>query len=171
MTQWKIRSATPEDMEGVVDLLNYAADQLRERGISQWRPGWMNSERMLPMIERGETFVVHDAAGNLIATVSLNERPDPDFWTPDEQKLPSLYLSKLAGRVSGVGEWVLDWAVQRAYTLGYEAVRLDAWATNTGLHRYYRERGWVHLRTMRIPGRNSGALFEFRTRASARSAQ
>lgn len=163
MSILEIRRAEPGDAQSVVDILNEAADQLASRGISQWRPGWMNMGRITPMIHRGETFVAHDHHGILVATVSLSADPDPDFWTPDERQASALYMSKLASRKSGAGAQVLKWVITQARDLGYEAVRLDAWATNYGLHNYYRRRGWRHLRTMNVPGRDSGALFEHST--------
>ncbi|HLU98904.1 MAG TPA: GNAT family N-acetyltransferase [Thermobifida alba] len=146
----------------MVRLLNEAGSRLEQRGLDQWGEGWMTPDRMAPMIAAGETFVVDDGAGHLLATVSLSTTPDQDFWTTAEQQQPALYLSKLAraNEVAGVGEWTLDQAVTHAARAGYPRVRLDAWATNERLHEYYRRRGWRHLRTMDVEGRRSGALFE-----------
>lgn len=163
MRGWRVRAATAADVEAVVDLLNEAGARLASRGLDQWGVGWMNCQRMLPMIERGQTWLADDDSGVPFVTVSLSEEPDPDFWTPEEQKTPALYMNKLASRVRGAGEWAMKWALHHASTLGYEVVRLDAWATNTRLHEYYRARGWTHLRTMHVPGRRSGALFEKKT--------
>ncbi|WP_116247738.1 GNAT family N-acetyltransferase [Nocardiopsis sp. FIRDI 009] len=164
MTGWIIRAATENDLTAVVELLNEVADDLAARGISQWSPGWMSGHRMLPMIQQGETWVAHDADGQLAATVSLSTAADSDFWSAEEQATPALYLNKLASRQSGAGAWAIEWALRYAGALGYPVVRLDAWASNEQLHEYYRRRGWTHLRTMRVPGRNSGALFEIATR-------
>lgn len=164
MSQWTMRAATEADVEAVVELLNEAADRLHARGISQWSPGWMTTGRMAPMINRGETWMVHDGKGRLAATVSLSPDADSDFWRPDETTTPALYLNKLASRQSGSGAWAVEWARHYAGSLGYPVLRLDAWATNEELHAYYRRQGWTHLRTMQVPGRNSGALFEIDTR-------
>jgi len=40
------------------------------------------------------------------------------------------------------------------------AAQLDAWRDNEGLHAYYRDRGFTHLRTVEAEGRRSGALFQ-----------
>ncbi|MFC7331476.1 GNAT family N-acetyltransferase [Marinactinospora rubrisoli] len=155
------RLATPADLSDVVQLLNDAADRLADRGVDQWRRGWMTADRMRKMIAKGETFIVEDD-GKAVATFSLSTIPDPDFWTPEEQSDPALYLAKLARDKDsqGVGEWALNWALRHAARSGYNRVRLDAWASNHDLHEYYRSRGWRHLRTMLVPGRKSGALFE-----------
>lgn len=158
-----MRAATGSDVEAVVDLLNEAGARLADRGLDQWGVGWMSRQRMLPMIERGETWIAEDDEGIPFVTVSLSDDPDPDFWSPAELQTPALYLNKLASRIPGAGEWAMEWALRHAGALGYDVLRLDAWATNTGLHEYYRTRGWTHLRTMRVPGRRSGALFERET--------
>src|SRR5699024_9206399 len=100
----KVRLAGNDDVQDVVDLLNEVAQGLYDRGIDQWAPGWMSQNRVLPMIQRGETWVVHDGS-QLVATVSLAERSDPDFWTPAEQQISALYLAKLASRRPGAGAW------------------------------------------------------------------
>lgn len=154
--------ASADDVQDVVDLLNEVAQDLHDRGVDQWSPGWMSQGRVRPMIQRGETWVVHDD-GHLVATASLSEKADPDFWTPAEQGTPALYLAKLASRRRGAGAWAAQWSIEHARSLGYEVVRLDAWRSNEKLHSWYRDQGWRHLRTMDVPGRFSGALFEHPT--------
>jgi hypothetical protein len=39
-------------------------------------------------------------------------------------------------------------------------MRMNVWSTNGRLHDYYRALGFKHVRTVDIPGRMSGALFE-----------
>ncbi|GAA3759555.1 GNAT superfamily N-acetyltransferase [Spinactinospora alkalitolerans] len=159
---WRIDEAGEGDLPEVVTLLNEVAQRLRNRGIEQWALGWMTDARIRPAIMRGEVFVVRAAKGRIVATVLLTDVADADFWTPEEQQTKALYVAKLARSDDhpGVGSWLLRWGVDYAARKGYSAVRLDAWATNEGLHQYYRDRGWTHLRTMRVPGRRSGALFE-----------
>lgn len=158
-----MRQAEEDDVDAVVGLLNEAGGRLADRGLDQWGRHWMSRDRIGPMVETGETWLAEEANGVPAVTVSLSTFADPDFWTPAETMIPALYLSKLASRVRGAGSWAIEWALCHAGELGYEVVRLDAWATNEGLHDYYRGRGWTHLRTMEVPGRRSGALFEQKT--------
>ncbi len=159
---WHVRRAGESDLPDVVMLLNEAAQRLHDNGIEQWGPGWMSNERMAPPVRRGEVFLVRDHSSTPVATVMLTETPDADFWTPQEQTAKALYLAKLArtDAVSGVGTWLLRWSVDHAARQGYRCVRLDAWATNPALHEYYRLNGWTYLRTVDLPWRQSGALFE-----------
>ncbi len=161
-TPWSVRQAGQEDLANVVTLLNEAAERLHSRGVEQWGPGWMTNERMAPAVSRGEVFLVKERDGDPVATVTLHETPDVDFWSPEEQKENALYLGKLARSDDepGVGTWLLRWCVDHAAQLGYRRVRLDAWATNQRLHEYYQLNGWTHLRTVSLPWRQSGGLFE-----------
>ena len=46
----------------------------------------------------------------------------------------------------------------RAYDSGLTWLRLNAWTTNPALHRFYRSRGFQHVRT--VATRISGARFQ-----------
>lgn len=59
-----------------------------------------------------------------------------------------------------IGARMLDWASFRAAQQGKELLRLDAWKTNPGLHRYYEGQGFTMVRLVDLPHRQSGALFE-----------
>ncbi len=63
-----------------------------------------------------------------------------------------------AARGQSLGAALLDWAAGRATEAG--RLRLDAWKTNAALHTYYTSLGFTHLRTVDLPHRRSGALFE-----------
>ena len=66
----------------------------------------------------------------------------------------------LGGR--NLGAAMLDWAGRHAQRHGKPWVRLDAWRTNTALHRYYLDRGFHRVRTCELAWRGSGELFQRR---------
>jgi GNAT superfamily N-acetyltransferase len=157
-----IGRAYPSDLNEVLGILNAAADQLHSRGLEQWPVGF-TADRIGPYVACAEMWLVRDETGQAIATVRGTADPDPDFWSPEESRELAMYVSKLA-RTSqappGTGTMLLRWLTDHAATLGYTWVRLDAWRTNIGLHRYYTDRGWTYIRTVDAPGRRSGALFQ-----------
>lgn len=55
---------------------------------------------------------------------------------------------------------MLAWAARRATRAGKPLLRLDAWKSNPGLHRYYLSQGFQLVRVVDLPHRRSGALFE-----------
>jgi predicted N-acetyltransferase YhbS len=96
------------------------------------------------------------------ATVALDTFSDPKLWTPEEQQQPAMYLHRLIVRrkYSGLGTDVIEWACKRAGELGNNWVRIDVWTDNVGLHRYYEQRGFHHVRTLDMIDYPSGALFQ-----------
>jgi GNAT superfamily N-acetyltransferase len=161
-----IGRATPEDLGDVVQLLADAATWLHSRGFDQWQAeGFAVPERIARYVGRAEVWIVRGDDGQGVATVRVAGEADaPQLWTPAERAELALYVSKLAidqaHAGEGLGALVLRWISDHAAQLGYRWVRLDAWRSNPGLHDYYLSRGWEHVRTGDLPGRNSTALFQ-----------
>jgi predicted N-acetyltransferase YhbS len=63
-------------------------------------------------------------------------------------------------KYAGLGTDVVEWACKRAGELGNNWVRIDVWTDNVGLHRYYEQRGFQHVRTLDLSDYPSGALFQ-----------
>lgn len=157
-----IHLATRDDLADVLQLLNAAASWLHSRGLDQWPHGF-SAERIGPMVDRGEVFIARDDT-TPAATVTISPDGDSDFWTPAELAESAHYIAKLAVSRDytggGLGELLLRWTVDHAARQDMKWVRLDAWKTNAGLHDFYRRAGWTYLRTVDLPHRKSGALFQ-----------
>lgn len=157
-----IQTATARDLPDVLMLLNEAASWLASQGIDQWETGF-DEARITPMIQRGEVYLVREDA-RAVATVTLTSDAEPEFWTPQEQGEPALYIAKLATARrhagQGLGALLLRWSIDLAARRGMAWARLDAWRTNPDLHAFYRRAGWTHLRTVELEHRRSGALFQ-----------
>ncbi|MFB6807631.1 GNAT family N-acetyltransferase [Streptomyces sp. NPDC056387] len=157
-----IRPAVATDLRTVIDLWEHAASWLNERGIDQWQYP-PREERIKANIEAGECWIV-EADGAPVATITVDEHADPDFWTPSEASDPALYVHRMVVRrdVAGqdLGSAMLDWAGWKALQQGKQLLRLDAWRSNDELQRYYSNRGFVHVRTVEAADRSSGALFQ-----------
>ena len=162
-----VRPATPDDLDTIVELLRQAYYWLIGRGITaQWvRP--FPPEAIEPLIKRGEVYLAtHD--GRPIATFTLTYTPDPELWNhqPDDAGYIRRLAVHRAHASHGVGAQLLDFASQLVAAAGRPWLRLDCAKHNTRLHDYYRAHGFTHLRTIDLPHRESGALFE-RSAASA----
>jgi hypothetical protein len=157
-----IERATVDELASVLQVLNEAAERVHARGLDQWPHGF-DADRIGPYVALAEMWLVRDTGGRAVATVRVTADADPDFWGASEAAELALYVSKLArvpDAAPGTGELLLRWVTDHAASLGYTWVRLDAWRTNTGLHEYYRARGWDVVRTVQLPHRRSGALFQ-----------
>ena len=161
--RYRVHTATRDDIDTVLNLLEARVGWLRARGSDQWST-WLTWPAQLPdSIDRGEVILLYDGP-DPVATMTVSTDGDTDFWTPAELAEPALYVSKLATRpdLAGqeLGKLLLDWSVGRAHELGARFVRLDAWRSATELHDYYLKRGWHYVRTVYAPHRHSGTLFE-----------
>ncbi|WP_248960364.1 GNAT family N-acetyltransferase [Sphaerisporangium perillae] len=169
-----LRNATPDDLPGVLALLAETADWLNGRGIRQWPAGGFPAARIEPLIAEGSLYVLDDEEGRDVlggdaahtpaATLALDDHADPEFWRRGDHPETGLYVHKLAvKRVfsgHGLGETLLDWAALRVAATGRRWLRLDCSKDNPGLQGYYRKLGFRHVRTVDLPHRASGALFQ-----------
>lgn len=160
---YRIRPGGAEDLTGVIELRRYAEKWLSSAGIDQWTSSSTGDRVIREHFEEGRLYVVEDEDGHIVASLSLGTG-DPDFWTAAELNEPALHLYKFilgpTVRGTGLGDVLLDWACYQAEMFRCLYLRLDCPRANTGLHKYYLERGFTHLDTRSAEGRASGALFE-----------
>ncbi|MEU8269331.1 GNAT family N-acetyltransferase [Sphaerisporangium sp. NPDC049002] len=167
-----LRNATPDDLPGVLALLAETAGWLHGRGIRQWPAAGFPAARIEPLIAEGTLWVLDDeetrggreTLSAPAATLALDDHADPEFWRRGDHPESGLYVHKLAvGRAfsgQGLGETLLDWAALRVAAAGRRWLRLDCSKDNPGLQGYYQKVGFRHVRTVDLPHRASGALFQ-----------
>ncbi len=161
-----IRPALEPDLGEIMELLEDRVTWLRDRGSDQWPNVGEWRPVLQYLIRRRHTWVLVTADGRdeIVGTITLTRDPEFDFWDARERAQRALYVSKLATAVAysglGLGERMLDWAVDRAARLEIKHVRLDVWRASEGLRQYYEKLGWRHVRTVPLGHRRSGTLFE-----------
>src|SRR5437879_5851147 len=109
-----IRSATPRDVDVVIDILAEVSGWLMAKGISQW-PARFPRDIVAETVDRGELYVA--ALGQeLVATVTL-QWSDPAFWGERDD---AGFVHRLAVRraYAGAGHLLIDWAEQQAARCG-----------------------------------------------------
>ncbi|MET9176736.1 GNAT family N-acetyltransferase [Kitasatospora aureofaciens] len=162
MTALEMRAATPDELPLVEGLLIGAGEWLASLGSDQWQFPPRRA-RLLESMGRGECFLAFQD-GRAIGTLTVDEQADPEFWHAGDEPGTALYVHRMAiaRDVAGqaFGARMLDWAAARAVAAGKSRLRLDAWKTNPALHRYYLGQGFTLVRTVDLPHRQSGALFE-----------
>ncbi|MFF0745740.1 GNAT family N-acetyltransferase [Streptomyces sp. NPDC004111] len=146
----KITSATPDDLQHLLDFRQEAASWISRLGIDQWRRPYP-ADRLLKTIEQGTVFMLRDGT-TTAGTITLTPEAEEGLWTDDELAEPSLFVNKLtvSRQYSGQnwGGQMLDWASNRGCQVGAKWIRLDAWTTNEPLQRYYLGQGFQHVRTV-----------------------
>jgi GNAT superfamily N-acetyltransferase len=133
-----VRTATPGDLDGVIDVLAECSAWLRTKGIVQW-PDRFPRARILPAQEAGDLYVVADGS-LLVATVTLGWS-DPMFWGDRDD---AGFIHRLGVRRShaGLGSGILTWASTEAVARGRRYLCLDCLSTNRRLRRYYEDHGY-----------------------------
>ncbi|WP_053756604.1 GNAT family N-acetyltransferase [Streptomyces sp. AS58] len=154
----KITTATPADLQRLLDFRMEAASWISARGSDQWsRP--YPADRLLATIEAGTVFMLRDGK-RTAATITLTSEAEEGLWSDEELSEPSMFVNKLtvsrdyAGR--NLGGELLDWSGDRAYRAGAKWLRLDAWTTNARLQRYYLDQGFQHVGTVLEGGAING---------------
>lgn len=93
-------------------------------------------------LERGETYL--SCINNEVVGTTTLQESDPLIWgdVPDE----AFYVHRLAIRRTyagrGLGLQLLCWAEEAARAVGKRYLRLDCWAGNDALRRYYESAGF-----------------------------
>lgn len=162
-----VRPARLDDIDTILGWRRERATWLAGKGTDQWQVPWPRAA-VTTAVSAGQTWMIWDG-DTPIATVTLTAWTDTEglwkldrdhgaLWYVDDDPFNALYASKLtvplAYAGTGLGAEILDWAGGRAYDAGVTWLRLDAWTTNTALHRYYERLGFTHVRT--VETRSSG---------------
>ncbi|WP_219467420.1 GNAT family N-acetyltransferase [Nonomuraea rhizosphaerae] len=167
-----LRRADETDLPGVLRLLADTSEWLHSQGVRQWPRGGFGPERIEPLIAERVLYLVDDELRYLelddaappVATIAVDGHADPEFWRPGDDPGDALYVHKLAvarpWSGSGLGDALLDWAGAMAYDQGRTWLRLDCAKANQRLQAYYSKHRFRHLRTVDLPHRSSGALFQ-----------
>ncbi|WP_339229937.1 GNAT family N-acetyltransferase [Oceanobacillus sp. FSL K6-2867] len=162
--EYKVRKATVEDTEAVIQLLQGAARWLEVKGISQWeylRNGGETTEIKQGILV-GTTYVVENR-GSLAATMNLSDVQnewDMELW--GEAKGYAFYIHRLAVaqayRRQQIGRKLLDW-IALNIRLENGRIRLDCVADNPALNQLYQRAGF-ELKGTAANGEDKFSLYE-----------
>jgi len=162
------RLATTADLQTILNLIKEAAGWLHTMGTDQWSRPWPSrrerDDRIRDSVAAKATWILWDGA-TAVATITAHRDGHERLWTPEELLQPAVYLHRIvvsreyAGR--RIGARLIDWATNRAaLKYGARQTRIDVWATNEALHKYYEAIGFEFVRRADYPGYPSNALFQ-----------
>ncbi|MEU5576153.1 GNAT family N-acetyltransferase [Streptomyces huasconensis] len=161
MSELRIRPAGSGELDRVEGLWLEASRWLASKGIDQWQYP-PRRRRMAEAVRAGDCHLAF-RDGRLVGTVTVQRQADLEWWADDDPE-SALYVHDLAvsraAAGQSVGAQLLDWAGRLAARSEKPWLRLEAWKTNSVLHRYYLNQGFELLRIVDLPHRNSGALFQ-----------
>ncbi|MGH3568592.1 MAG: GNAT family N-acetyltransferase [Pseudonocardia sp.] len=108
-------------------------------------------------------WLAEDPEGRAAGTITVSYQPDR-YWRQEDNPTDALYVHRMViddgFRGYELGSAMLDWAGRKVQKAGKHWLRLDAWKSNPGLHRYYLHRGFSLVRIDTDPADPSGACFQ-----------
>ena len=153
----KIYRATRAELDAVLLTLTSASSWLHSIGITeQWPASFVDdpvwADRFGTWIDERRVYIGFDAARGMLGCFRLMDS-DEHIWVDEPGS--ALYLHSLAvwrfAAGWGVAQTMLDWALRHAARRGVDELRLDCWAGNERLRRYYLEAGFEFRGEARIP--------------------
>jgi ribosomal protein S18 acetylase RimI-like enzyme len=144
----QIRVAISGELQDVLGVLDDAASWLQSIGVTeQWPPSFSADPAWVTRFERwtadGNVYIARDDDGSAVGCFRLM-LSDDHIWQAQPAK--ALYLHSLAvTRLSagqGIARHLLDSALEIARANGVDELRLDCWAGNERLRRYYIDAGF-----------------------------
>jgi GNAT superfamily N-acetyltransferase len=139
-----IREASPVDAGAIIETLTEAAKWVKELdGTIMWVEGEFEEARVRTEVDSG-MFVVAEVDGRMAGAMRF-QLEDRLFW-PDLDGVDSAFVHRLAVKRAFAGQGIstalLEWAVDRARTLGKRYLRLDCDAERSRLRAFYERFGF-----------------------------
>jgi len=174
-----VEKASPDDLEGVLELFDSVQAWLVTRGSKEkWgdEPFSKNEtqrQRFAVWLADGDFFFARNE-GRIIGALVFSPEPPAYarayFSGACTGRVPGGYLEAFAIHrdyaAQGVGKVLLSWAEGEAQRRGLEILRLDCWAENVVLRAYYRHAGFLEVAPLTLGGWR-GVLFEKLLKARA----
>lgn len=131
----KIRQATYEDMEALMEIFAAAKQIMRASGnMHQWNDGYPSREVVMRDIDAGHCYVMCENE-RIIGTMALIPGPDPTYsyiegeW-PGEESYHVIHRIATAAPGRNVGKQMLDWAFEHILAQGCQVIRIDTHRDN-----------------------------------------
>ena len=168
----QIARAGAQHLDDVLGLIEDARGWLWTKDTDQWEEPWptpsARNARVLKGLQNGKTWIVWDK-DEPAATVTIATALNPAVWSKPECMCDlnerAVYVHRLitarkyAG--CGLGAELIDWAGLRGRRKNRARwIRIDVWSSNTGLHDYYKSKGFEPCGKCADPKYPSGALFQ-----------
>ena len=102
----RIRRETARDVNTIIGVIDEAADWLRGKDTDQWARPWPNRAardgRVRRGLRNGNTWIT-EMDGQPVATLTQRTHGNQMLWTPEEDRTPAVYVSRLIVRRNPAG--------------------------------------------------------------------
>lgn len=144
-----IRLATQDDMSDLCTIISTSVDRLRSNGIYQWDNLYPSRSIIETDISMGVLYVIQDSNSiSPVGLITLDEDQDTSYeaidWSDDGAPLVVHRLTiHPEHHGKGLASQMMLFAENRASSLGYTSIRLDAFMENKIACTLYERRGYV----------------------------
>ncbi|WP_298527677.1 N-acetyltransferase [uncultured Porphyromonas sp.] len=148
----QIRLSTPEDLSGIMALLDGARSfMIRQGNSAQWPVGYPSQEQILRDIASGHSYVCEEEGlDRLVGTFYFAQEEEPTYqhiegaWL-DETPYGVVHRLASDGRVKGMADRVLAWVSARCTNL-----RIDTHEANQTMLSFLERNGFTHCGTIYV---------------------
>lgn len=129
--QYTIRPAESEDLPRMMTLFDEARGIMRRSGnLKQWTGGYPTEEQIREEIAAGNSYVILDEKGEMVATFAFILTGEPTYaridggaWLDDEAPYGVIHRLASTPQSHGVGKACIDWCFERIPNLRIDTHR------------------------------------------------
>lgn len=141
--------STPEYIDAIFQIYDYATDYQAEVGILKWQ-GFERTMVEETIVEGLQWQIVIDAELACVFTLALN---DPLIWEEKDAD-PAVYIHRIATNPKFRGKHfvkhIVEWVKQYAIENNKSYIRMDTGAGNERLNNYYVSCGFNYLGVVKL---------------------
>ena len=144
------RPACPDDLEGILSIVQEARESLRKLGVDQWQGPYPAEEDLARDIAKGECFAVLHGE-ELAAFFVLSQEEEPSYaeirdgkWSDDEPYC-TLHRAAVAEKYRGTGiaGKLVHFAEEQTLLMGRRRLRTDTHRKNKPMQKLLRDSGFL----------------------------
>ena len=162
----KIRKAIPQDLDGIMAVIDEARGTIASLGINQWQDGYPQREIIEADINNGVSYCIENTdTGEIVSTFAvfsdgevLYDRIFDGTWrtgdSPSEKKDDVCYTAihrvaiSVKARGSGLSSAIINFVREIAIEKKKASLRIDTHEGNVVMRRMLEKNGFVHCGTI-----------------------
>ncbi len=148
--RYQIENTAPGDLEFIFTLFDQSISYQQKNGY----PDWKNYDRSAirhDMQNKNQYKIIIDAETGIVFSVGYTDKL---IWRARD-KGDAIYLHRIVVNPSCKGRKlfgvILDWAVTHVKQKGLDFIRMDTWAANENIIRYYESFGFAVVENYTTP--------------------
>ena len=148
----QFQQAILSQLPHIMEIISEAQAYLRANNIPQWQDGYPNSEVIRADIEGGDSYVITDKQGQVVATAALKFGGDPNYMQIYEGTWKSSGDYGALHRIAicdsykgqGVAGQIIDALIQICLERRIFSIRVDTHQENLSMQRMLKKHGFAY---------------------------